>query len=112
MVHNGIIENYLDLKRMLEKGGHTFKSETDTEIISHLIQSYLFKGNSFEQSVRNALKKIKGSHAIVVICEEEPTKLIAARNESPLVIGLGEREWFVASDIPAFLPYTRKVMLS
>jgi len=111
VVHNGIIENYLALKRMLTKAGHTFKSETDTEIIAHLIQSYLFKGSGFEQAVRNALKRIKGSHAIVVICEEEPTKLIAARNESPLVIGLGEREWFVASDIPAFLPYTRKVML-
>jgi glucosamine--fructose-6-phosphate aminotransferase (isomerizing) len=110
VVHNGIIENYLSLKKMLEKKGHTFKSETDTEIIAHLIQSYLFKGNAFEQAVQNALKKIKGSHALVVICEKEPTKLIAARNESPLVIGMGEHEWFVASDIPAFLPYTRKVM--
>jgi glucosamine--fructose-6-phosphate aminotransferase (isomerizing) len=110
VVHNGIIENYLSLKKMLEKKGHTFKSETDTEIIAHLIQSYLFKGNAFEQAVRNALKKIKGSHALVVICKKEPTKLIAARNESPLVIGMGEHEWFVASDIPAFLPYTRKVM--
>ena len=110
VVHNGIIENYLDLKRMLEKGGHTFKSETDTEIIAHLIQNYLFKGNSFEQSVRNALKKIKGSYAIGAICQDEPTKLVAARNESPLVIGLGEQEWFIASDVPAFLPYTRKVI--
>jgi glucosamine--fructose-6-phosphate aminotransferase (isomerizing) len=110
VVHNGIIENYLNLKRILEKKGHAFKSETDTEIIAHLIQSYLFKGNSFEQAVRNALKRIKGSYAIGVICEEEPKKLIAARNESPLVIGLGEKEWFIASDIPAFLPYTRKVI--
>ena len=110
VVHNGIIENYLDLKRMLTKAGHTFKSETDTEIIAHLIQSYLFKGNSFEQSVRNALKKIKGSYAIGAICQDEPTKLVAARSESPLVIGLGEQEWFIASDIPAFLPYTRKVI--
>ncbi len=110
VVHNGIIENYLDLKRMLERGGHTFKSETDTEIIAHLIQNYLFKGNSFEQSVRNALKKIKGSYAIGAICQDEPTKLVAARNESPLVIGLGEQEWFIASDVPAFLPYTRKVI--
>lgn len=110
VVHNGIIENYLNLKSILEKKGHTFKSETDTEIIAHLIQSYLFKGNSFEQAVRNALKMIKGSYAIVVICEEESKKLIAARNESPLVIGLGEKECFVASDIPAFLSYTRKVL--
>ena len=67
VVHNGIIENYLDLKKMLEKEGHTFKSETDTEIIAHLIQSYLFKGKGFEQSVRSALKKIKGSYAIGAI---------------------------------------------
>ncbi len=110
VVHNGIIENYLDLKKMLEKEGHTFKSETDTEIISHLIQSYLFKGKDFEQSVRNALKKIKGSYAIGAICQDEPEKLVAARRESPLVIGLGEKEWFIASDVPAFLPYTRKVV--
>jgi glucosamine--fructose-6-phosphate aminotransferase (isomerizing) len=110
VVHNGIIENYLALKKMLTKAGHTFKSETDTEIIAHLIQSYLFKGNGFEQAVRNALKRIKGSYAVGVICEDEPTKLIAARNESPLVIGLGEHECFAASDIPAFLSSTRKVM--
>jgi glucosamine--fructose-6-phosphate aminotransferase (isomerizing) len=110
VVHNGIIENYLDLKKMLEKEGHTFKSETDTEIIAHLIQSYLFKGKGFEQSVRSALKKIKGSYAIGAICQDEPKKLVAARRESPLVIGLGEQEWFIASDIPAFLPYTRKVI--
>jgi glucosamine--fructose-6-phosphate aminotransferase (isomerizing) len=110
VVHNGIIENYLALKKVLTKAGHTFKSETDTEIIAHLIQSYLFKGNGFEQAVRNALKRIKGSYAVGVICEDEPTKLIAARNESPLVIGLGEHECFAASDIPAFLSSTRKVM--
>ena len=110
VVHNGIIENYLTLKKSLEKQGHTFKSETDTEIIAHLIQSYLFKRNSFEQSVRKALKKVKGAYAIVVICEDEPGTLIAARNESPLVLGLGEKEWFIASDIPAFLPYTRKAV--
>jgi len=110
VVHNGIIENYLTLKKMLTKAGHTFKSETDTEIIAHLIQSYLFKGDAFEQAVRNALKRIKGSYAVGVICEDEPAKLIAARNESPLVIGLGEDEWFAASDIPAFLSYTRNVI--
>jgi glucosamine--fructose-6-phosphate aminotransferase (isomerizing) len=110
VVHNGIIENYLTLKKVLEKKGHTFKSETDTEIIAHLIQSYLFKGTSFEHAVRNALKRIKGSYAIGVLCEDEPKKLIAARNESPLVIGLGTHEWFIASDIPAFLPYTREVI--
>lgn len=110
VIHNGIIENYLNLKKSLEQKGHTFKSETDTEIIAHLIQNYLFKGNSFEQAVRNALKRIKGSYAIGVICEGEPKKLIAARNESPLVIGLGEQEYFMASDIPAFLSHTRKAI--
>ncbi len=110
VVHNGIIENYLELKGMLQKGGHSFKSETDTEVIAHLIQSYLFKGDGFEQAVRNALKRIRGSYAVGVMYEEEPSTLIAARSESPLVLGLGEREWFVASDVPAFLPYTRKVV--
>ncbi len=110
VIHNGIIENYLNLKKSLEQKGHTFKSETDTEIIAHLIQNYLFKGNSFELAVRNALKRIKGSYAIGVICEGEPKKLIAARNESPLVIGLGEQEYFMASDIPAFLSHTRKAI--
>lgn len=110
VIHNGIIENYLSLKKSLEKKGHTFKSETDTEIIAHLIQNYLFKGNGFEQAVRHALKRVKGSYAIGVICEGEPNKLIAARNESPLVIGLGEQEYFMASDIPAFLTHTRKAI--
>ena len=110
VIHNGIIENYLNLKKSLEKKGHTFKSETDTEIIAHLIQNYLFKGTSFENAVRHALKRIKGSYAIGVICEEEPKKLIAARNESPLVIGLGEQECFMASDIPAFLSHTKKAI--
>lgn len=110
VVHNGIIENYLALKKMLQKKGHTFKSETDTEIIAHLIQSYLFEGKDFEQAVRSALKRIAGSYAVGVICEQEPAKLIAARKESPLIIGLGENEWFAASDIPAFLSHTRKVI--
>jgi len=110
VVHNGIIENYLELKQMLQKAGHSFKSETDTEVIAHLIQSFLYKGDGFEQAVRNGLKRVKGSYAVGVMYEEEPSTLIAARSESPLVLGLGEREWFVASDVPAFLPYTRKVI--
>ena len=110
VVHNGIIENYLELKGMLQKAGHSFKSETDTEVIAHLIQSFLYKGEGFEQAVRNGLKRVKGSYAVVIMYEKEPSTLIAARSESPLVLGLGEREWFVASDVPAFLPYTRKVI--
>ena len=110
VVHNGIIENYLSLKEALSGEGHTFKSETDTEILSHLIQSHIFKGATFEEAVRQALLRIQGSYAIAVLYEGEKDKLIAARKESPLILGLGERESFVASDIPAILPFTRKVI--
>ena len=110
VVHNGIIENYLALKESLSREGHTFKSETDTEIISHLIQSHLFQGVGFEEAVRQALLRVQGSYAIAVLYEGEKDKLIAARKESPLILGLGERENFVASDIPAILPFTRKVI--
>jgi len=110
VVHNGIIENYLQLKGRLSREGHTFKSETDTEILSHLIQSHLFKGVSFEEAVRQALLNVQGSYAIAVLYEGEKDKLIAARKESPLILGLGEKEFFVASDIPAILPYTRKMI--
>jgi glucosamine--fructose-6-phosphate aminotransferase (isomerizing) len=110
LVHNGIIENYLSLKAALSQEGHTFKSETDTEILSHLIQSHLFKGAAFEDAVRQALLRVQGSYAIAVLYEGETDKLIAARKESPLILGLAERESFVASDIPAILPFTRKVI--
>lgn len=110
VVHNGIIENYLALKGTLMREGHTFKSETDTEILSHLIQSHLFQGVTFEEAVRQALLKVQGSYAIAVLYEGEKDKLIAARKESPLILGLGEGEAFVASDIPAILSYTRKMI--
>ncbi|MBI5968099.1 MAG: glutamine--fructose-6-phosphate transaminase (isomerizing) [Deltaproteobacteria bacterium] len=110
VVHNGIIENYLPLKTALSREGHTFKSETDTEVLSHLIQSHLFKGAILEEAVRQALLQVQGSYAIAVLYEGEKDKLIAARKESPLILGLGEREFFVASDIPAILPYTRKMI--
>jgi len=110
VVHNGIIENYLSLKGTLSREGHTFKSETDTEILGHLIQSHLFKGATFEEAVRQALLQVQGSYAIAVLYEGEKDKLIAARKESPLILGLGEKESFVASDIPAILPFTRKVI--
>ena len=110
MVHNGIIENYLGLKAALTREGHTFKSETDTEILSHLIQSNLFKGLSFEEAVRQALLQVQGSYAVAVLYEGEKDKMIAARKESPLILGLGQGEHFVASDIPAILPYTRKMI--
>jgi len=110
VVHNGIIENYLTLKKVLSREGHTFKSETDTEILSHLIQSHLFKGATFEEAVRQALLKVEGAYAIAVLYEGEKDKLIGARRESPLILGVGEGESFVASDIPAILPYTRKMI--
>lgn len=110
VVHNGIIENYLALKESLTRDGHTFKSETDTEILCHLIQSHLFQGANFEEAVRQALLQVQGSYAIAVLYEGEKDKLIAARKESPLILGLAEGEAFVASDIPAILPYTRKMI--
>ena len=110
VVHNGIIENYLGLKTALAREGHTFKSETDTEILSHLIQSNLFKGLNFEEAVRQALLQVQGSYAVAVLYEGEKDKMIAARKESPLILGLGQGEHFVASDIPAILPYTRKMI--
>jgi len=110
VVHNGIIENYLSLKGTLSREGHTFKSETDTEILGHLIQSHLFQGLALEEAVRQALLKVRGSYAIAVLYEGEKDKLIAARKESPLILGLGEGEAFIASDIPAILPYTRKMI--
>ena len=110
VVHNGIIENYLSLKAALTREGHTFKSETDTEILSHLIQSNLFKGLSFEEAVRQALLQVQGSYAVAVLYEGAKDQVIAARKESPLILGLGRGEHFVASDIPAILPYTRKMI--
>jgi len=108
VVHNGIIENYLPLKQILKSKGHVFTSETDTEIISHLIDEFIREGYSSLEAVRMALDKIKGSYALGILLEGEEQSLIAARKESPLVIGLGEGEYFIASDIPPVLPYTRK----
>jgi len=110
LVHNGIIENYLSLKRELMEEGHSFKSETDTEVLCHLIERYTKKGNTLEEAVRNALKDVKGTYAIGVIHQEYPDRLVAARNGSPLVIGLGKGEFFIASDIPAILNYTRDMI--
>jgi glucosamine--fructose-6-phosphate aminotransferase (isomerizing) len=107
VVHNGIIENYLPLKKVLADEGRVFTSETDTEVIAHLIDHFLGKGLSFKEAVRHALGEIKGSYALGILCEEEPGTLIGARNESPLVVGLGEGELFIASDTPAVLAYTR-----
>ena len=110
VVHNGIIENYLELKKMLRGEGHEFQSETDSEVLSHLFARFFAQGCSFEESVRKGLALVRGSYAIAVVNEEDPSQLIAARNESPLVLGLGDGENFIASDVPAILPYTRKMI--
>jgi len=107
VVHNGIIENYLALREFLKKKGHAFSSETDTETIAHLIDEFIREGHSFLDAVKITLGKIKGSYALGILYEGDETCLIGARNEAPLVIGLGEGEYFIASDIPPILPYTR-----
>lgn len=106
VVHNGIIENFKYLKEELEGKKHDFSSNTDSEVLAHLVEEE-YNGN-LEKAVFNALKKIKGSYALVVICEDEPEKIVGARNESPLVVGIGDNENFVASDIPAVLSYTSR----
>jgi glucosamine--fructose-6-phosphate aminotransferase (isomerizing) len=108
VVHNGIIENYLSLKHSLEAEGRVFESETDTEVIVHLIDK-AFTGN-LETAVRQALKEVQGAYSIAVIAEADPEKVVAARMASPLVIGLGKGEYLVASDIPALLQHTREVI--
>ncbi|MCD6240650.1 glutamine--fructose-6-phosphate transaminase (isomerizing) [Candidatus Bathyarchaeota archaeon] len=111
VVHNGIIENYAELKMELEAKGHVFKSKTDTEVISHLIEENLQSGMSLVEAVREAVKKLEGSYAIAVISTVEPDKIVCARNESPLVLGVAENGVFCASDIPAFLPLTNKIIV-
>ncbi|UCC66870.1 MAG: glutamine--fructose-6-phosphate transaminase (isomerizing) [Deltaproteobacteria bacterium] len=107
VVHNGIIENYLPLKEELKAKGRVFTSGTDTEVIAHLIDEFLQQGVPFREAVKEALNKIRGSYALGILCEGEPQTVAAARKESPLVIGLGDGEFFIASDTPAVLNYTR-----
>ncbi|MBI5196122.1 MAG: glutamine--fructose-6-phosphate transaminase (isomerizing) [Nitrospirae bacterium] len=111
VVHNGIIENYLKLKTELKKEGHVFTSETDTEVICHLIDRHVKKGLKLEGATREALKHIEGAYAIGIIREDEPDRIIAVRKDSPLILGLGQDEFFIASDIPAFLNYTRDAII-
>ncbi|WP_455392868.1 glutamine--fructose-6-phosphate transaminase (isomerizing), partial [[Eubacterium] cellulosolvens] len=108
LVHNGIIENYQELREKLIKNKHTLSSETDTEVLAHLIEDN-YKGD-LESAVRKSLKSVVGSYAIAVIHQNEPDKIVVARNESPLIIGLGLKENFIASDVPAVLKYTKHVM--
>ncbi len=108
VVHNGIIENYMELKEFLVNKGYSFESQTDTEVIAALIKDN-YEGSLFE-AVINACKNLVGSFAIAVICEMEPDVIVGYRKESPLVLGVGDSEYFLASDIPALLPYTNKIV--
>ncbi|MEM2953125.1 MAG: glutamine--fructose-6-phosphate transaminase (isomerizing) [Candidatus Bathyarchaeia archaeon] len=113
IVHNGIIENFAELKLELENKGHVFKSKTDTEVIAHLLEE-AFKNNpsiNLADAVLETVKKLEGSYAIAVISTKEPDKIVCARNESPLVLGLGENALYFASDIPAFLPLTNRAVI-
>ena len=109
VVHNGIIENYLQLKNELSKSDHEFVTETDTEIIAHLIEEHLKTEHNFETAVRKATKQLRGIFALSIINADEPDTVIAVRQGPPVVIGLGDREFFVASDIPPILQHTRDV---
>ncbi len=107
VVHNGIIENYIALKEELQSRGYHFASETDTEVITHLVDFY-FKGDLFE-AVQKAIARLRGAFAVGVIAKDDPDRIIAARKESPLIVGLGDGENYIASDVPAILNYTKEV---
>ncbi|MBS7607039.1 glutamine--fructose-6-phosphate transaminase (isomerizing) [Candidatus Bathyarchaeota archaeon] len=111
VVHNGIIENFAELKAELENLGHSFKSKTDTEVIPHLIEENLKGGLSLLDAVREALKRLEGSYALAIISTIEPDKIICARRESPLILGVGKGAMYCASDIPAFLPLTNEAVI-
>ncbi len=108
VVHNGIIENYYVLREQLQSEGHVFKSDTDTEVLAHLVEKYL--EDDLEEAVRKALRDVEGAYALGVLWADRPDVLVAARKQSPLVLGVSEGECFMASDIPALLPYTKEVI--
>lgn len=109
VVHNGVIENFQELRRELEEGGHRFVSKTDTEVIPHLIEEELKRGAEPREALLRAVRRLRGSYAIAVLFSSDPGRIYCARNESPLIIGLSDEGTYCASDIPAMLPYTRRV---
>src|ERR671922_1739096 len=109
VVHNGIIENYLELKKELQEQGHEFKTETDTEIVAHLVEREMGE-DGLENAVHRALAVMRGMFALVLVSVDDPEKIVAVRNGPPIVVGLGDNEFFVASDIPAILSHTRDVV--
>jgi len=111
VVHNGIIENFTELRKELEDRGHVFRSKTDTEIVPHLIEEKLKEGLTLTEAVREAANRLEGSYAIAVVSVREPDKIVCARRESPLVVGVNDNAVYCASDIPAFLPLTNKAVV-
>ncbi len=110
VVHNGIIENHQELRKRLILLGHTFRSETDTEVLSHLVEHYLDIYNDFEKAAISAIKEIRGTYGVVIVCDQQPEKLIAARMGAPVVLGLGDGENFIASDPSPILRHTKNVI--
>ena len=111
LIHNGIIENYNSIKEVLTKKGFEFQSQTDTEVLVQLISEiYYSDGLNFEQAVQAALSQVVGAYGIVAFCSDEPNKLVAARHGSPLVLGIGKDEYFIASDASPIVDHTRKVI--
>lgn len=111
IIHNGIIENYLELKEDLARRGHQFRSETDTEIAAHVIGDEYARTGDLEIAVRSAVRRFRGAYALVVVARDEPNRVVAVRHANPIVLGIGDGENLLASDIPALLPYTRKVVV-
>lgn len=110
LIHNGIIENYMTIKNRLLKKGYTFKSQTDTEVLAQLIDSFLKAGNKLFKAVRLALAEVEGTYGLAIIYSDEPDRIVAARKGSPLVVGIGDNENFVASDVAALIAYTKQII--
>ncbi|MCB0280088.1 MAG: class II glutamine amidotransferase, partial [Calditrichaeota bacterium] len=110
IIVNGIVENYSELKQFLSRKGHTFKSETDTEVLAHFIEYFYEMNDDLDQAVRDALSQVVGAYGLVAISRKDPDKIVAARKGSPLIVGIGKDEYFVASDVAAIVDSTRNVI--